>query len=778
VAKAGENPSEDADALLKRMAAAYQKASSYADFATVRLHAETAKGAIDQTAKFGMTLVRPNKLRMECYQGTIVCDGKQWYAFVEGLPNQVVLRDAPAKVTMDTIHVDDILRAALSRGFAGPCPQSLLLLDADALPAFLDGVKKVSLADPETIDGHDCYQVRAERSDGTATFWVDQKTYALRRMALPVDEFRKDLERDGEVKSVSLVADFKNAQFDSPIDPKAFEFAVPDGAQRVKFFMDRGPYELVGKVVPNFKFVDLKGNAVTRESLAGKVAVLVLWEAGDEPSKATLPLLEQVWQKYKDNAKVAVYCVNLDPPALDNKSLQKLLQEWQVSVPVLREREQGDRRDLKIIAPLTTLLLGPDGMLQDCEMGPNPNLALTLPQKIGRLLASEDLAKDALAQLGQRLKIYDQSIDEVFQGKVSQPLRAKVETKSEPKTLRLAGLWKCTDLKLPGNILVVPQAKGPPRLFVVEELKSIVELGMDGKVLATYKPDLESYDPQQQELICALRTATAADGKRTFAAFAMGHQRVHVFDENWKPLVRYPENAIKNRHSGIADVQLGDIEGDGTTKLYVGYWGVVGVQEASLKGERTRFNQSLANVSHIAFGLPDAKGVRELFCTNESGSIAAVAASSADPQDKKLLVRTITVPGEFIEKIAAADLNGDGRLLWCAISHSPDGEIAALGLKFQGDKGEVLWKYPLPKGQLQQPVEPIIAGRVTSGGAGQWILPGCDGSVHVLSADGKLIDRFNYGTVLCGLATTEVDGKPVLLISSQTGGVEASRVEH
>ena len=50
-----------------------------------------------------------------------------------------------------------------------------------------------------------------------------------------------------------------------------------------------------------------------------------------------------------------------------------------------------------------------------------------------------------------------------------------------------------------------------------------------------------------------------------------------------------------------------------------------------------------------------------------------------------------------------------------------------------------------PMGIPSQPIEPIISGKLTRDGAGQWLLPGPDGSIHVLSADGKPLDKFNYG---------------------------------
>ncbi len=93
-------------------------------------------------------------------------------------------------------------------------------------------------------------------------------------------------------------------------------------------------------------------------------------------------------------------------------------------------------------------------------------------------------------------------------------------------------------------------------------------------------------------------------------------------------------------------------------------------------------------------------------------------------------------------RIADADLRGDGKLLWCGLAATKPGEATAVGFSLAGDE---LWSYPLPVGVPSQPIEPIITGKVTRDGAGQWLLPGPDGSIHILTADGKLLDKFNYG---------------------------------
>jgi hypothetical protein len=80
-----------------------------------------------------------------------------------------------------------------------------------------------------------------------------------------------------------------------------------------------------------------------------------------------------------------------------------------------------------------------------------------------------------------------------------------------------------------------------------------------------------------------------------------------------------------------------------------------------------------------------------------------------------------------------------------------------------------LWSYDLPAGHPTLPIEQIIPGQITSAPPGQWLLPAADGSIHILSADGRLLDRFNYGAALCGLATAQIHGRPVLLVATAQG---------
>ena len=144
---------------------------------------------------------------------------------------------------------------------------------------------------------------------------------------------------------------------------------------------------------------------------------------------------------------------------------------------------------------------------------------------------------------------------------------------------------------------------------------------------------------------------------------------------------------------------------------------------------------------------------------------------------KAKLEGDVKIGDHLFFRIANADLRGDGKPLWCGLAATKLGVVTAVGFSLTGEElcGEE-WNYPLPVGVPSQPIEPIISGKLTRDGAGQWLLPGPDGSIHILSADGKPLDKFNYGAVLQGLAAFETGGQPVLVVASPNG-LEAWKVE-
>ena len=137
------------------------------------------------------------------------------------------------------------------------------------------------------------------------------------------------------------------------------------------------------------------------------------------------------------------------------------------------------------------------------------------------------------------------------------------------------------------------------------------------------------------------------------------------------------------------------------------------------------------------------------------------------------LITDVTVRSRILQRIVAADLLRNGQLLWCGGAAFGPNDNTVIGFT---PAGELLWSYVPPAGIFSRPIEPIIPGKVLLGSDGQWLLPGPDGSIHVIATNGKLVDKFNYGEILQGLATVDVNGRPVLVVAT-AGKLEALTIE-
>ena len=762
------NKLETGRAVLEAMAKAYRQAKSYHDNGTVRLVIQTrGQKPLDRAEAFAVAFERPNKLALDVYSAKVRCDGKKFFAYLQNLPGQILEQDAPAKMEIKTLVLDPLLIQTLSMGPARAAPQPILLLEENGLNILLKGSEEPVLAESGEIDGRPCYRVQVRDPYGLTVYWVDRDSLVLRRIVLPSDVLRSEVEQQSEdrVESISIVADFTGAELDRPIDPKAFAFAMPDTPyQAVSYFIPPHPGQWVGKKSPEFKFTDLAGKSIAPQSLLGKAAVLIFWSERFPNFEQDLLDYQKLFDAYRNVEKVAVCVVCKDENA-DPKGLEEYCRSKKIDMPIYRNREQTESELEKNDLPNLMYLIGPDGIVQDYEYDSKVKLSEVLPPLLDRVLAGQDISTGAIQRYRKDMEQYEKTVKARASGEGQVMPPAKIADRSEPKTFKLAPLWKCAEVKDPGNILVLNEPKRAPRLLVASPPNRVAEVGLDGKVAAVHELNLAG-----GELAMNLRAFSTPAGKTYVAAFTGGQQRLHLFNLADKQTIDYPSDALQNPHSGIADVELFDLDGDGAPEIYVGYWGVVGVHAIALDGKRMWGNRSLSNVTRMAAGPADEFGRRDLICTNIlTGENTSLVVLNAQGQSQGVF----NVGKRSLRTILGADLAGDGNLQWCALGVSSENELLALGFNLQGRE---LWSFGLPSEPQPRPIEPIVAGRVTRQGPGQWILPGPDGSIQILAADGKPLDSFNYGAVLQGVATAEIGGKPALVIASP-GGLEAFAVE-
>ncbi len=755
------------------MVTAYKNASAYADSGTVRLQAKQAGQDVDQSADYMVVFARPNKVRLKVFEAAMVSNGAELSAYANQVPNQVIKRSAPAQISIRTLFEDEMLGSALS-GAATQAPtqafswvplQLLLLLAEDPLKTLLHRSAEPVFLEPARIDQYECFRVELARPDGKAVLWIDQKSLVLRRVQFPVDEMLRQIPPEEKVEGLALTADLTDARFQEQVDESAFRFEIPAEAQVGEALLPP-PLLLLGKPVPDFAFTGPDGKTITPKTFAGKVAVIDFWASWCGPCRVKLPLVERIYAKYKTSDKVAFLAVSVDASETADKDLQTTLGELGVTLPVARDLQQHAANKFYVSAIPASCILGPNGVVQDIQAGFRPSHDSELAEKIENLLAGKDIHSQPLVQLAEERKQYAAWLEQWLKEGVYlapsalepelQP--AAIAPRSEPKSLKLSSLWQSHDLKSPGNLLVVAEPNQAPRLFVLDGGRTVAELDAAGKPVAFHTLDI----PERQVAVF-LRTFGAGT-KRWFAVSGTMQPQAHLFDAQWKRVASYPADPADGPQAGIADVQLADLDADGTPEIYVAYFGEGGVHAASLEGKRLWANRALSMVSRLAILPPNGQGPARLVCTNALGSLVVL-----DRQGKR--TDEFRLPDRLLHWIVAAEPAGSKPLL-AGLFLADAASSVAIGVD---SAGRELWTYPLPKGLHQRAVEQVIFAELPPPLGKVWIFPGPDGSIHLVAADGKPLDQFHYGEVLCGLATMTLDGKPVL-VAATPQGVEAWQV--
>lgn len=113
------------------------------------------------------------------------------------------------------------------------------------------------------------------------------------------------------MKSEKLIAAYKTAFVKTKGTEADFEKKLNlVNADRKKRAKEKLFTELVNKPAPKFSFKTMDGKTISLSDLKGKVVVLDFWATWCGPCKASFPVLQKVYEKYKDNKNVVILAVN------------------------------------------------------------------------------------------------------------------------------------------------------------------------------------------------------------------------------------------------------------------------------------------------------------------------------------------------------------------------------------------------------------------------------------------------------------------------------------
>ena len=144
--------------------------------------------------------------------------------------------------------------------------------------------------------------------------------------------------------------------------------ALVSGAIAFSVLSGDGPP--VGRLAPEISAQRLNGEAFLLSSLRGRVVVLDFWATWCPPCQKSLPALQRVHERYKDDPAVFVASVNTDHPVDQKNLLGRFMQARRYDFPVILDDGAKSVSNAYRVQSIPTLVvIDAEGLVRKVERG-------------------------------------------------------------------------------------------------------------------------------------------------------------------------------------------------------------------------------------------------------------------------------------------------------------------------------------------------------------------------------------------------------------------------
>ena len=301
---------------------------------------------------------------------------------------------------------EPLVAERLSAGLAGFPPQLDLLLAPKPLQGLIDDKVALSFSHPETIDGRACLVIHVQRGSDEFMLWIDQENLLLHRLRLPRSRLTPAMLQDGRIANVDLTIEFAGARGNEINNWASFEVASQPEELRVNRFVP-APLQVdtsgLGEQVPGFHLESPTGESVYSSNTAApqRKATVFVWLADHPTCRMACEQMQRVREALPalgvPQGAVEFVMVWAEPQPPAGSTFETLAEQWKLPGSLALDREAMGRDLFNVQEAPTLVVIDQNNRLQLCESRSNPLLDQVLPQLLLRITSGEDLA-DELVQ--------------------------------------------------------------------------------------------------------------------------------------------------------------------------------------------------------------------------------------------------------------------------------------------------------------------------------------------------------------------------------------------
>lgn len=395
---------------IEQMVDMYQQLHSYQDAAYVRLLYDMDGKRLEDRAPLSVAWDDQGQLGLRVYSVEAGPSSGRWRLRLPEaeaiVPHQVLSRAIPPHVDFAWLLSEPLVAERLAAGLAGFPPQLDLLLAPKPLQGLIDDQVTLSFLHPEAIDGRACLVIRVERGASEFMLWIDQESLLLRRLRLPRSHLTPAMLQDGRITHVDLTIEFAGARGNERIDWASFEVASQSEELRVSRFVPT-PLQVdtsgLGEQVPGFHLESPAGETVYSSSTVApqRKATVLVWLADHPTCRMACEQIQRVREALPalgvPEGAVEFVMVWAEPQPPAGSTFETLAEQWRLPGKLALDREAMGRDLFNVQEAPTLVVVDHQNRLQLRESRSNPLLDQVLPQLLLRISKGENLA-DELVQ--------------------------------------------------------------------------------------------------------------------------------------------------------------------------------------------------------------------------------------------------------------------------------------------------------------------------------------------------------------------------------------------